>query len=180
MPKATIHKYDKFPLAKSEVWFSKYRHMPPPTRDFSVTKDFEKNKFGVFVPKAAYSRHDFRTFLLSKNVRHVCALLGENCQCGILNLLSSQSSTTFWSSIVARRIWERSKIRFGFGGLAFCNPSLQFVQTARRLPGESSPPFDLSIICPMVSRTVLDGVNGSGSPAAKPHIWHVYPLRSRT
>ena len=97
-----------------------------------------------------------------------------------LNFVSSQLSTTSWSSIVPRRISESRCIRSGAGNAVFCKPSLQFVQIAFRLEGSSEPPFDLSIICPSVRRIFLSGWKGSGSEAANPQLWHVKPFRLRT
>ncbi len=97
-----------------------------------------------------------------------------------LNLLDSQSSAACWSSIVARRICLRSSILLGLGSDVFCNPSLQLEHSALKFAKVSSPPFDLSRICPIVSLIVRVGWKGSGSPAPAPHIWQVKPLRSST
>src|SRR6516162_2502 len=80
--------------------------------------------------------------------------------------------------MVARLSCDNTWIVSGFGGAAFCSPSLQFVHSARRLERASSPPFDLSRMCPIVRRIVREVLNGSGSPAATPQTWHVWPLRS--
>ena len=41
---------------------------------------------------------------------------------------------------------EEHVVEGGFGSAVFCSPSLQFVHTARRFCGTSSPPLDLSTI----------------------------------